>query len=149
MVGDPLSASKPSQDRYLIIQSAGEIRLRSGAQAGRIARKSGDRATMIDVVAVGSRQIPVYIAPKSGGGLIDGRPRDIDELGIPLSDCRRKHLGNQYLLRLKVVVEAALRKAGVLLLGVEGRYPCPVVVASLWFRITELQSPGAKACTTS
>jgi hypothetical protein len=105
---------QPSQDRYLISQSAGEIRLRSRTQAGRIARKSGDRATMIDVVAVGSRQIPVYVPPKSGGGLIDGRPRDIDELGIPLSDCRRKHLGNQCLLRLKVVVEATLRKAGVL-----------------------------------
>src|SRR5258708_28205004 len=83
---------QPSQDRYLIIQSAGEIRLRSGAQAGRIARKSGDRATMIDVVAVGSRQIPVYIAPKSGGGLIDRPPPHISQLGIPPPHLRRNHL---------------------------------------------------------
>src|SRR5882757_9179284 len=76
------------QDRYLIIQSAGEMRLCSGAQARSIAGKSGDGATVVDVVAVGLRQIPVYVVPKSGGGFIDGGPCDFDELGIPLGHCR-------------------------------------------------------------
>src|SRR6202045_5090086 len=92
-----------SQDRYLIVQSAGEVRLCSGGQARSIASKSGDGAAVVDVVAVGLRQIPVYVAPKSGGGLIDGGPCHFGELGIPLSDCRSKHLGNQGGLRLKVV----------------------------------------------
>ena len=90
------------------------MRLCSGTQARSIASKSGDGAAVVDVVAVGLRQIPVYVAPKSGGGLIDRRPRDFDEFGIALGDCRSKHLGNQGGLRLKVVVEATLRKAGVL-----------------------------------
>src|SRR5260370_23749850 len=64
---------QPSQDRYLIVQTAGEMRLGSSAQARSIACKSGDRATMIDVVAVGSRQVAVYVAPKSGGGLVEDR----------------------------------------------------------------------------
>jgi hypothetical protein len=56
-----------SQDRYLIVQTAGVMRLRSGAQAGSIASKSGDGAAVIDVVAVGLREIMAYVAPKSGG----------------------------------------------------------------------------------
>jgi len=56
------------QDRNLIIQAAGEMRLCSGAHGGgSIASKSGDRAAVIDVVAMCSRQIIAYIAPKSGG----------------------------------------------------------------------------------
>src|SRR6266436_5711586 len=102
------------QDRYLIVQSAGEMRLCSGAQARSIASKSGDGATVVDVVAVGSRQIPVYVAPKSCGGLIDGGPCHFGELGIPLGDCRSKYLGHQVGLRLEVVIEATLRKAGML-----------------------------------
>src|SRR5258708_3237873 len=90
------------------------MRLRSGAQAGSIASKSGDGAAVIDVVAVGLREIPVHVAPKSSGGFIDGRPCVRGELGSPLSHCRSKHLGNQGGLRLKVVVEATLRKAGLL-----------------------------------
>jgi hypothetical protein len=42
-----------SQDRYQIVQPAGEMRLCSGAQAGSIASKSGDGAAVVDVVAVG------------------------------------------------------------------------------------------------
>src|SRR5258708_11232387 len=103
-----------SQDRYLIVQSAGEVRLCSGAQARSIASKSGDRAAVVDVVAVGLRQIPVYVAPKSRGGLIDGRPCHFGELGIPLGDCRSKYLSHQVGLRLKVVIKATLRKAGML-----------------------------------
>src|SRR5260221_10240340 len=91
-----------SQDRYLIVQSAGEVRLCSGAQARSIASKSGDGAAVVDVVAVGSRQIPVYVAPKSCGGLIEGRPCHFGELGIPLGDCRSKYLSHQVGLRLKV-----------------------------------------------
>src|SRR5258705_7124507 len=106
--------NQPSQDRYLIVQSAGEVRLCSCAQARSIASKSGDGAAVVDVVAVGLRQIPVYVAPKSSGGLIDGGPCHFGELGIPLSDCRSKYLGNQVGLRLKVVIEATLRKAGML-----------------------------------
>src|SRR5712664_1446617 len=99
-----------SQDRYLIVQSAGEVRLRSGAQARSIAGKSGDGTAVIDVVAVGLRQIPVYVASKGSGGLIDGRrPCHFGELGIPLSDCRSKYLGHQVGLRFKVVIEATLR----------------------------------------
>src|SRR6266851_4943716 len=62
------------QDRYQIVQSAGKVRLCSGAQARSIASKSGDGTALIDVVAVGFRQIPVYVAAKSSGGLIDGGP---------------------------------------------------------------------------
>src|SRR5260370_41474389 len=103
-----------SQDRYLIVQSAGEMRLCFGAQARSIASKSSDGAAVVDVVAVRLRQIPVYVVPKSGGGLIDGRPCHFGELGIPLCDCRSKYLGHQVGLRLKVVVEPTLRKAGLL-----------------------------------
>src|SRR6266849_10650771 len=78
-------SDQPSQDRYLIVQSAGEMRLCSGAQARSIASKSGDGATVVDVVAMGLRQIPVYVVPKSGGGLIDGRPRHFGELAITFS----------------------------------------------------------------
>jgi hypothetical protein len=63
----PTLRDQSSQERYLIVQSAGEMRLRSSGQAGSIACKSGDRATMIDVVAMGSRQIEAYVAPKRGG----------------------------------------------------------------------------------
>ncbi len=69
---------------------------------------------MIDVVAVGFRQIPVYVAPKSSGGLIDGAPCHFGEVGNPLGDCRSKYLGHQVGLRLKVVIKATLRKAGIL-----------------------------------
>src|SRR5258705_1676023 len=103
-----------SQDRYLIVQSASKVRLCSGAQARSIASKSGDGAAVVDVVAVGLRQIPVYVAPKSGGRLIDGGPCHFDELGSPLGDCRSKYLGHKVGLRLKVVIEATLRKAGLL-----------------------------------
>src|SRR5882762_4375093 len=103
-----------SQDRYLIVQSAGEVRLCSGAQARSIAGKSADGTAVIDVVAVGLRQIPVYVAPKSGGRLIDWGPCHFGELGIPLGDCRSKYLGHQVGLRLKVVIKATLRKAGML-----------------------------------
>src|SRR5713226_4476213 len=103
-----------SQDRYLIVQSAGEVRLCSGAQARSIASKSGDGTAVIDVVAMGLRQIPVYVAPKSSGGLIDGGPCHFGELCIPFGDCRSKYLSHQVGLRLKVVVEAALSKAGML-----------------------------------
>ena len=96
------------------VQSAGEVRLCSGAQARSIASKSGDRTAVIDDVAVGLRQIPVYVAPKSSGGLIDGGPCHFGELGIPLGDCRSKYLGHQVGLRLKVVIKATLRKAGML-----------------------------------
>src|ERR1700737_1859816 len=90
------------------------MRLCSGAQARSIASKSGDGTAVVDVVAVGLRQIPVYVVPKSGGGLIDGRPCHFGELGIPLGDCRSKYLGHQVGLRLKVVIKATLRKAGML-----------------------------------
>src|ERR1700692_1046554 len=105
---------QPSQYRYLIVQSAGEMRLCSGAQARSIASKSGDGAAVVDVVAMGLRQIPVYVAPKSGGGLINGGPCHFGEFAIPLGDCRSKYLGNQVGLRLKVVIKATLRKAGML-----------------------------------
>src|SRR5712672_1685910 len=90
------------------------MRLCFGAQARSIASKSGDGAAVVDVVAMGLRQIPAYVAPKSGGGLIDGRPCHFGELGISLGDCRSKYLSHQVGLRLKVVVEATLRKAGML-----------------------------------
>src|SRR5260370_10720659 len=102
------------QERYLIVQSAGEVRLCSAAQARSIASKSGYGTAVIDVVAVGWRQIPVYVAPKSSGGLIDGGPCHFGELGIPLGDCRSEYLGHQVGLRLKVVIKATLRKAGML-----------------------------------
>jgi hypothetical protein len=44
-----------SQNRFQVVQTAGEIRLCSGAQQGSIASKSGDRAAVVDVVAVGRR----------------------------------------------------------------------------------------------
>src|SRR6202011_3479706 len=81
------------QDRYQIVQSAGKVRLGSGAQATSIASKSGDGTAVIDVVAVGFRKIPAYVAPKSSGGLIDGGPCQFGEVGIPLGDCRSKYLG--------------------------------------------------------
>jgi hypothetical protein len=59
-----------SQDRDLIVQSAGEMRLCFGAEAGSIAGKSGDGAAVVDVVAVGLRQIPADVAPKRGGRFI-------------------------------------------------------------------------------
>src|SRR5258706_13765846 len=90
------------------------MRLCSSAQAGSIASKSGDGAAVVDIVAVGLRQIPVYVAPKSGGRLIDGGPCHFGEFGIPLGDCRSKYVGHQVGLRLKVVIEATLRKAGML-----------------------------------
>src|SRR5580704_2893959 len=90
------------------------MRLCSGAQTGSIAGKSGDRAAVIDAVAMGRRQIKADVAPKSSGRFIDGRPCALGEFGNTLSHGRSKHLGNQVSLRLKVVVEAALRKAGML-----------------------------------
>ena len=90
------------------------MRLRFCAQAGSIAGKSGDRAAAIDVVAMGLRQIKGYVAPKGGGRFIDRRPCALGEFGNTLSHCRSKHLGNQGGLRFKVIVEAALRKAGML-----------------------------------
>src|ERR1700737_1220049 len=102
------------EDWCLIGQSAGEVRLCSGAQARSIASKSGDGTAVIDVVAVGLRQIPVYVAPKSSGGLINGGPCHFGELAIPLGDCRSKYLGPQVGLRLKVVIKTTLRKAGML-----------------------------------
>src|SRR6202165_5435112 len=95
---------QPSQDRYLIVQSAGEMRLCSGAQARSVASKSGDGAAVVDVVAVGLRQIPVYVAPKSRGRLIDGGPRHFGELGIPLGNCRSEYLGHQVGLGINVVI---------------------------------------------
>src|SRR5260370_13350997 len=83
------------QNRYLIVQSAGEVRLCSGAQARIIASKSGDGAAVVDVVAVGLRQIPVYVPPKSSGGLIDGGPCHFAETGIPLADCPSTYPGHQ------------------------------------------------------
>src|SRR5260370_33918767 len=90
------------------------MRLCFGAQAGSIASKSGDGAAVVDVVAVGLRQIPVYVVPKSGGGLIDGRPCHFGELGIPLCDCRSKYLGHQVGLVLKEFVAPTMRQAGLL-----------------------------------
>ena len=49
------------------------MRLCCGAQAGSIARKSGDWAAVIDIVAMGLRQITAYIAPKCGR--VDARCR--------------------------------------------------------------------------
>ena len=46
---------QPSQNRYLVVQTAGEIRLCSGAQQGSIASKSADSGAVVDVVAVGLR----------------------------------------------------------------------------------------------
>src|SRR5260221_12545900 len=83
---------QPGEDRYLIVQSAGEVRLCSGAQARSIASKSGDGTAVLDGVAVGLRQIPVYVASKSCGGLIDGGPCHFGERGIPLGDGRTKYL---------------------------------------------------------
>src|SRR5258705_1547216 len=97
------------QDRYLIVQSAGEVRLCSGAQARSVASKSGDGTAVVDVVAVGLRQIPAYVATQSSCGLIDRGPRHFGELGIPLGDCRSKYFGHQVGLRLKVVIKATLR----------------------------------------
>src|SRR5216683_8083239 len=72
---------QPSQDCYLIVQSAGEMRLCSGAQARSIASKPGDGAAVVDVVAVGLGQIPVYVAPKSGG--VDRSRRAVKALRHP------------------------------------------------------------------
>src|ERR1700681_3277910 len=105
---------QPSQDRYLIVQSAREMQLCSGAQARSIASKSSDGAAVVDVVAVGLRQIPVYVAPKWGGRLIDGSSCHFRELGIPLGHRRSKYLGHEVGLRLKVIIETTLRKAGML-----------------------------------
>jgi len=43
---------QPGHSRYLIVQSTGEIRLRYGTTARRIASKSGDRAAVVDGVAM-------------------------------------------------------------------------------------------------
>src|SRR5260370_8114604 len=83
---------QPSQDRYLIVQTAGEMRLGSTAQARSIACKSGDRATMIDVVALGSRQVADYAPPQSARGLVDGScPCNFHQLTIPLTTSHRTH----------------------------------------------------------
>jgi hypothetical protein len=52
-----------SRDCYLIVQSAGEMRLRSSVQAWSIACKSGDRTTMIDVVAMGLITAKTNVVP--------------------------------------------------------------------------------------
>ena len=90
------------------------MRLCSSAQAGSIAGKSGDRAAVIDVVAMGLRQIPAYVAPKGGGRFIDGRSCVLGKFGSAVDHRRSKDLGNQGGFRLKVIIEAALRKAGLL-----------------------------------
>ncbi len=57
------------------------MRLCSGAQARSIASKPGDGAAVVDVVAVGLGQIPVYVAPKSGG--VDRSRRAVKALRHP------------------------------------------------------------------
>ena len=55
------------QDRNLIVQTAGEMRLCFGTKARRIAGKSGDGAAAIAVFAMRLRQIRAYVTLKSGG----------------------------------------------------------------------------------
>jgi len=85
-----------------------------GAKTGRVAGKTGHRAPGVNVVAMGLRQIIIHIAPKGGRRFIGADLDALSQFGSTLRHCRSENLANQVGLRLKMVVEAALRKARML-----------------------------------